>query len=393
VHDEPPTVRWTEEGRSHSASWRSENRPQPPARVVPGDDALRADVAFRRASEGTATLWRGDFRNARQLLAAMARRVDRTRPKSGRPGPSALSPADTFHRVRMERARRAHVLGMLLIELEPDHSLRLGHAPDVRRAVSEALGTPGPSASSSLLPLRELLGMIGAHEWRRKGIDVPALGDRIHPHYGVFAPIRQEHIELLAEAPLPTDTLAFDIGTGTGVLSAVLARRGVARVVATDTDPRAVACARENLTRLGYADRVEVIEADLFPPVPPEGAPVRSPLVVCNPPWIPAKATSRLERAVYDPGGRMLWAFLEHLPLHLTPSGEGWLLLSDLAEHLELRTRDELASAFERSGLEVLDRIDARPVHPRVSDEEDPLHEFRKRETTSLWRLGLKRGP
>jgi hypothetical protein len=34
-----------------------------------------------------------------------------------------------------------------------------------------------------------------------------------------------------------------------------------------------------------------------------------------------------------------------------------------------------------------VDRIDARPKHPRVSDASDPLHQARKAEVTSLWRL------
>jgi methylase of polypeptide subunit release factors len=55
------------------------------------------------------------------------------------------------------------------------------------------------------------------------------------------------------------------MGVGTGVLSAVLAHRGVQRVVATDQDPRALACARDNLQRLGLQEQVEVVQADLFP--------------------------------------------------------------------------------------------------------------------------------
>ena len=88
---------------------------------------------------------------------------------------------------------------------------------------------------------------------------MPAVGLRIHPHYGVFAPIRSEYVDLVAKAPLPaavaSPSIAFDIGTGTGVLAAVLARRGIERVVATDMDPRALACARENVERLGLARR------------------------------------------------------------------------------------------------------------------------------------------
>jgi methylase of polypeptide subunit release factors len=196
----------------------------------------------------------------------------------------------------------------------------------------------------------------------------------------VFAPIRGEYVDLVAKAPLPSRMLAFDIGTGTGVLAAVLARRGVGQVIATEQDPRALACARDNVHRLGLDDRVDVVPANLFP----EG---RAPLVVCNPPWLPAQPSSPLEHAIYDPESRMLRGFLAGLAAHLEPQGEGWLVLSDLAEHLGLRSRGELLAAFEQAGLRVVGRIDVRPRHPRASDPADPLHAARAAELTSLWRL------
>ncbi|MET8679014.1 class I SAM-dependent methyltransferase [Streptomyces sp. NPDC004647] len=339
--------------------------------MVTADDRMRADTAYRLACEGTAILWRGDFHNARRLLEAMGRRADRGRRRE----PS--SPAEAFHLHRQAQSRRARTLSMLLVPVEPGYHIPLRRAPDVRLACTEAYGVAeGPL----VIPLRELLGLIGAHEWRRKGVAVPALGgDPIHPHYGVFSPVRGEYVRLVAEAPLPARTSAFDIGTGTGVLAAVLARRGVRRVVATDQDPRALACARENLARLG-AGRTDVLEADLFPPG-------RAALVVCNPPWVPARPATPLEHAVYDPGSRMLHGFLAGLTAHLEPGGEGWLILSDLAEHLGLRTRAELLEAFDRAGLEVAGRMDTRPVHPRAADVTDPLHAARAAEVTSLWRL------
>jgi hypothetical protein len=86
----------------------------------------------------------------------------------------------------------------------------------------------------------------------------------------------------------------------------------------------------------------------------------------------------------------MLRGFLAGLAAHLTPGGEGWLILSDLAEHLGLRPRADLLVAIEAAGLEVLGRIDARPSHPRVADAADPLHAARAAEVTSLWRLGVR---
>ena len=371
-----PIIHWTEANEPCSARWRSESGMPPPKRVSIADDTMTADAAYRLACEGTALLWRGDFQNARQLLQALARRAERKSRKKQNP-PSLIAPAESFHLYRQAQSQRARTLAMLLIPLEADYSIPLRRAPDLRQACLEAYGAGG---ESSVVSLRELLGLIGAHEWRKKGVEIPALGARIHPHYGVFSPVRGEYVELVAQAPLPSVELAFDIGTGSGVLAAVLARRGIAHVVATDQDERALACARDNLARLGLAGQVEVVQADLFP----QG---RAPLVVCNPPWIPARPSSTIEHAVYDPDSRMLRGFLNGLTAHLTPGGEGWLILSDLAEHLGLRTREELLGMIAAAGLKVLDRMDVRPRHPRASDATDPLHTARAAETTSLWRL------
>jgi hypothetical protein len=83
----------------------------------------------------------------------------------------------------------------------------------------------------------------------------------------------------------------------------------------------------------------------------------------------------------------MLHGFLAGLTTHLAPGGEGWLVMSDLAERLGLRTRADLLAAIDAAGLRVLDRIDARPDHPRSRDTSDLLHAARAAEITSLWRL------
>jgi SAM-dependent methyltransferase len=294
------------------------------------------------------------------------------------------SPAEAFHLHRRARSQRARTLSALLVLLDEDYGIALPRAPDIRQVCAEAYG---PGRGPSVTPLRALLGLIGAHEWRTKGIEIAAIGGRIYPHYGVFAPIRREYVDLVATAPLlalrSLSSVAFDVGTGTGVLAAVLARRGFRRVLATDLDPRALACARENVERLGLSEQVEVVRADLFP----EG---RAALVVCNPPWVPARPSSPIEHGIYDPESRMLRDFLDALPAHLESGGEGWLILSDLAEHLGLRTRSELLSLFHAAGLRVVDRGDVRPIHPRAADDTDPLHAARASEVTSLWRLAVR---
>ena len=376
----------------HLPQWRCESGAPAPQRVVYGDDTLSADTAYRMMCEGTAVLWQGDFHNARQLLQALARRTQKRSVKKStqkhtftQSSDEPVDKAQTFHLHRQALGQRARVLGLLLIPLGADYRIPLRRAPDVQGACLQAWGPP--SEHPSMVSLRELLGLVGAFEWRKKGVEIPALGrppnNRIFPHYGVFSPVRGEYIELVANMPLRDKTLAFDIGVGTGVLSAVLAKRGVQRVIATDRDPRALACARDNLERQGALLKVELIDTDLFPPG-------LAPLVVCNPPWVPARPTSPIEHAVYDEDSKMLKGFLSGLHEHLTPEGEGWLILSDLAEHLGLRSRETLLRWIEEGGLEVLERKDIRPQHAKTKDTQDPLHIARAAEVTSLWRLGIK---
>ena len=374
------TINWTEDGEDRSAIWHSGNKTTAPRRIVIADDTMTADVAYRLACEGTALLWRGDFQNARHLLQALSRRISRPPHKRKQSKPAEpVTPTTAFNLHRRAQSLRARILAMLLLPLSKDYTIPLRRAPDVRTACTEVYGA---ASGAALISLRELLGVIGAHEWRKKGVAVAALGERIHPHYGVFSPVRGEYADLVANTPLPAADSAFDIGTGTGVLAAILARRGIQRIIATDSDPRALACAADNIARLGLAEQIRLIEADMFPPG-------RAALIVCNPPWIPARPATAIEYAIYDPDSRMLRSFLHGLPEHLEPAGESWLILSDLAEHLGLRSRVALLTMIANAGLHILGRSDIVPHHPKTADATDPLYFARAAEVTSLWRLSL----
>ncbi len=366
---------------------------------------------------------------------------------------AATTPTEAFHQHRQQQSQRARVLGMVLVPLDEAYQITLRRAPDVQQACAQVWGAldaatitaaearliaekqaagmlprpsdePGPApyieparpgdkttkpskfeqkviqqskgTVTNITSLRELLGMTSAHEWRKKGVEVPALGqvgsdgtelyDCIHPHYGVFSPVRGEYVGLVAKAPLPVSAaskpslIAWDIGTGTGVLAAMLARRGLQHIVATDQDPRALACARDNLARLGVSDVVQVVQADLFPTG-------KAHLIVCNPPWLPARAGAPIEHAVYDEDSAMLLGFLNGLAAHLAKGGEGWLLMSDLAERLGLRSATELQDAITAAGLKVVGKLSTKPVHPKANDPDDALHKARAGEVTTLWRL------
>ncbi|NNB90276.1 peptide chain release factor N(5)-glutamine methyltransferase [Corallococcus exiguus] len=101
--------------------------------------------------------------------------------------------------------------------------------------------------------------------------------------------IPRPETELLVEAVLhsvPKDapSRVLDVCTGSGCIAiSVAAERPQATVLATDLSKDACALALENAQALGVAERVSVLEGDLFSPLPPD-ATFR--VVVSNPPYI-----------------------------------------------------------------------------------------------------------
>lgn len=352
--------------------WMSESATPAPSTLLPVGDALSADDALKRVRRGDFLLYEGDFHNAKQLLGAMGRRLARPVKTS-----SAL---EAFRAERKARALKHETLGRLVVALDGDYRLALSRAPDVALACRQVWGPP--SSEPTVVALKTLLGMLGAAEWRKKGLAVPGLARKLTTHYGVYVPTRTDYVELLRKLPNVKGARCFEVGTGTGVLSLLLLEAGAASVVATDIEPRAVACAKENAERFGVTDRFTVEERPLFP----DG---RADLVVCNPPWLPEAPKNRVDRAVFDEGGLVLEGFLSGLAAHLAPGGRGVLLLSDLAELLGLRKAGWLESEFARHGLRVLSKTSVKAKHGKAKDPDDRLHAVRSRETTSLYVLSV----
>ncbi|MFM8340104.1 MAG: methyltransferase, partial [Fluviibacter sp.] len=107
----PPTIHWQENDQAQQARWISEAGLPPPEQVAVVNDTLSADAAFKLVQAGTALLWRGDYPNARHLLEALTRRVDRP-PRNT--APPAGTTREAFERHRTAQGRRATLLGRLL---------------------------------------------------------------------------------------------------------------------------------------------------------------------------------------------------------------------------------------------------------------------------------------
>lgn len=352
-------------------AWKSESETPAPTHLEAVGDALTADEALKRVRGGAFLLYEGDFHNARQLLTAMARRLPSPR--------SATTALEVFRAERRARALEHETVGRLVVALDADYRLELKRPPpDVALACRQAWGPP--EASRTVVPLKTLLGVLGAAQWRKQGLAVPGLPKKLVAHYGVFVPTRTEYVEVLRRVTDVKGKRCFEVGIGTGVLSLLLIERGAASVVGTDIDARAVANARENAERFGVTARLRVEERSLFP----DG---KADLIVFNPPWVPEPPKNRVDRAVFDDKGETLEAFLAGLTSHLAPGGRGVLILSNLAELLGLRPAGALEQAFERHGLTCTARFEQPAKHGKSKDTSDALHEARSREVTTLFVL------
>ncbi len=116
-------------------------------------------------------------------------------------------------------------------------------------------------------------------------------GEAIHVHPGVYVPRPQtEAMALAAVDLLQEDGIAVDLCTGSGAIAALLGRRRpTARVLATDLDPAAVACARSN--------GVDAIPADLATNLPSEIT-GHVDVVTAVVPYVPTEALHLLPRDV-----------------------------------------------------------------------------------------------
>jgi release factor glutamine methyltransferase len=173
-------------------------------------------------------------------------------------------------------------------------------------------------------------------------------GRRIRVDPGVYVP--RWHTEDLARRAvdrLPPAGAAVDLCTGSGAVAATLAaHRPAARIVATDVDERAVACARAN--------GVDARRGDLFAPVPVELR-GRLDLVTGVVPYVPTPDLRLLQRdtfafetpLAYDGGAEgldVLRRVLAASPGWIRPGGS--LLLELGGGQADALTADLTAAGF-----------------------------------------------
>jgi len=159
----------------------------------------------------------------------------------------------------------------------------------------------------------------------------------------------------------------LDLCTGSGAIAVALAKElPAARLVATDVSPQAVAIAKRNAERNGFAERVDVRGGDLWGPVGDE----TFDLITANPPYIASAVIPTLSSEVRrEPvlaldGGADGMAFYDRIcsaaRRHLVPGG-ALVVEHGFDQAAAVRER------FERAGLTDVTLVHDLGKNPRVT--------------------------
>jgi len=163
---------------------------------------------------------------------------------------------------------------VVYFEAGPDRTARTALA----RAARRALGARAPAFAIAALPetdwvARSLAGLAsvragrflihGRHDRDSRRANDIAIEIEAGQAFGTGHHGTTRGCLLAVDAIARTRRVAsaIDVGTGSGVLAIAIARATKARVLASDSDPIAVAIARDNARLNGVGDRVRVIHA------------------------------------------------------------------------------------------------------------------------------------
>lgn len=428
------TVHWQQEEKDDSdvtvcqlVSFRSLD--SNPLRAMIVNDTTSGSSAYKHLRKGGVVLYSGgDYYNARQLLNTIKRkcspslqkaRKQKYNEKKKKYQPAKQKDAEDDIRTqwinqRQLQRKQSEFVNKILIQISMENSMpnqieRLKRVPkNVEQILSYAfqnnkdmiidkLGV-SEQPTSFLLSLSDFIGMVGGYEWNRNGVYIKAMKDYIYPHYGVFPPTRQEYIKLLDNIDSTKEnTTLMEVGIGSGVLSCVLLKeQKVTHVIGTDNNPYAIACARDNLDRLGFGNHVDLIQTDIFPTTTE-----LMDMVLFNPPWIPCiqyDEATWFEKAVYDQDQNVLRRFLLQVQNHVNEDGHVYLILSNLGILLGLFKAQDLYDMFEEGNLDLVDVHKTVPKakattkrSARKEKEPESIAIARAQEVISLYKLRVKK--
>ncbi|RKW28965.1 MAG: methyltransferase, partial [Kingella sp. (in: b-proteobacteria)] len=117
-------------------NYRNESTQSPPRDFVFVNEASASRI-IQAAQQNIATVWRGDFHNAKQVLAAIKKRVQ---PKPKAAHPAQADPATTFHKHRLAQSQASRLANALCVEIGAGFALDLPRAPNVQAALRDVYG-------------------------------------------------------------------------------------------------------------------------------------------------------------------------------------------------------------------------------------------------------------
>ncbi len=147
---------------------------------------------------------------------------------------------------------------------------------------------------------------------------------------------------------ITTGARVLDMGTGSGVLGIIAAKRA-SFVLAADVNPFAVQCAKKNAASNKILEKVAFLRGDLFSPF---SINAKFDIILFNAPYLPSKGVdeeSWLERAWAGGfnGRQVIDRFIAQAPKHLERTGKILLMQSNLANV------EETAEQFQALQLKV----------------------------------------
>jgi len=226
-----------------------------------------------------------------------------------------------FKASRKERIDFRLLSHLFLLEVE-NHHLMVKKAPDI-----PWLKKFYPDDEYFAISFPDVQALNSSWQWYKNGINIPGLSHKIHPWYGVYFPTRFEHIELFSEYLSNysgTKNMAYDIGSGSGILSFLLETYNFERTLATDINPNAIMSMDEDIKRNRY-EKIKIKRGDFF-----AGENEQAEMIVFNPPWLPEPIkNSYIDQAVYY-SDDLFSEFFEQASKRLKPNGKLAILFSNL---------------------------------------------------------------
>lgn len=149
---------------------------------------------------------------------------------------------------------------------------------------------------------------------------------KVKTHPKVYEP-REDSFLLARNLIARKGNFVLDVGTGTGLIAIVAAKLGC-KVIATDINRYALKIAYENAKMNGVEEMIEFRKSNLF-----ENIREKFDLIVFNPPYLPFKAKTILEKSINaGKNCELIHNFLLEAPSYLKKNGKIQLVVSSLTK-------------------------------------------------------------